>query len=76
MNREVITMTGKNETESRLGIALLNGAVLSLIGILVLVTPWVTELTDSERRLDNIAGSALLIVGLGLLYWHFKRTKA
>ncbi|MCA9437975.1 MAG: hypothetical protein KC978_19480 [Candidatus Omnitrophica bacterium] len=68
-------MTEDKSTEERLGIALLNGAVLTLIGILVLLTPIFADLDSGQKRLDGVAGFALLAVGIGLLYWHFRGPK-
>jgi len=73
MNKERNPQVEEEEgSEGRFGIALLNGGVLSLIGLLVLATLFVTDLTESQRNLDLMAGSIMLISGIFLLYWHYK----
>jgi len=59
--------------ERGLDIALLNGIVLTLIGILVLLTPLLpqVQLEGAQRHLDNVAGVVLLAVGLFMLGLHF-----
>ncbi len=60
-----------------LGLGLLNGAVLLLIGALVLITPLLPGivLTAQQRMLDNVAGGLLLGVGVLLLMLHFAGRK-
>ena len=55
----------EKEHNFRLNIAVPNGIILTLIGILVLVTPLFTELTQLNLLIDILAG-AILTVGGGL----------
>ena len=55
----------KKEHNFRLNIAVPNGIILTLIGILVLVTPLFTELTQLNLLIDILAG-AVLTAGGGL----------
>ena len=55
----------KKEHNFRLNIAVPNGIILTLIGILVLVTPLFTELTRLNLLIDILAG-AILTAGGGL----------
>lgn len=42
----------------------INGLILGIIGILILITPFVTEIPKQKIKLDIIAGSVLLAVGI------------
>jgi len=55
----------KKEHHFRLNIAVPNGIILTLIGILVLVTPLFTGLTQLNILIDILAG-AMLTAGGGL----------
>ena len=52
------------------------GIILALIGLMVLLTPLVTEVTGKELVIDLAAGSVLLIVGLVSLLMGLKQLKA
>ncbi len=51
------------------------GIILTLIGLMVLLTPLTTELDKQGLVLDLICGGVLLIVGLGGLYLGLKKPK-
>jgi len=55
---------GKDESEYRLRLGIPNGIVLSLIGMLVLVTPLTIKIPENQLAMDLIAGAALVIGGL------------
>ncbi len=52
------------------------GTILALIGLMVLLTPLVTEVTGKELILDLAAGGVLLVVGLFSLLTGLKQLKA
>jgi len=55
----------KNLTESNVP----GGTILALIGIMVLLTPLVTDLTTKGLVMDLIAGAVLLVTGIvGILF--------
>ncbi len=53
----------EKEHNFRLNIAIPNGIILTLIGILVLVTPLFTELTQLNLLIDILAGAVLTAGG-------------
>ena len=59
-----------------LNIALLNGIILTLIGILVLLTPFTVSLSPGELLVDIIAGMLLTLGGgLSLIAGFINRLK-
>ena len=53
----------EKEHNFRLNIAVPNGIILTLIGILVLITPLFTELTQLNLLIDILAGAILTVGG-------------
>ena len=51
----------------------INGFVLSVIGILVMITPLATEIAPEKVKIDIIAGGALIVGGIASLLWGLKR---
>ncbi len=52
------------EEKYKLDIALPNGVILTLIGILILLTPMVAELTQKQVKIDYAAGGFMVIFGI------------
>ncbi len=48
-------------------IKLLNGAVIAVLGVLVILTPLVKEMSERDTRLNLIAGGVLVLGGAMLL---------
>jgi uncharacterized membrane protein HdeD (DUF308 family) len=49
------------------------GTILSLIGIMVLLTPLVTDLTTKGLVMDLIAGAVLLVTGITSIIFGLRR---
>ncbi len=56
-----------------LNMNVINGFVLSVIGILVMITPLATEIAPEKVKIDIIAGGALIVGGIASLLWGLKR---
>lgn len=52
------------------------GTILALIGLMVLLTPLVTDVTGKDLAIDLAAGGVLLVVGLFSLLTGLKQLKA
>jgi drug/metabolite transporter (DMT)-like permease len=48
-------------------IKLLNGAVVAILGVLVILTPLLKDMPARDSRLNWIAGSVLVLAGVLLL---------
>ncbi len=62
-------------TEYRLPIAVPNGIILALMGVLVLVTPMVEAVEPSKLRMNIIAGVVMTVGGLASLLWGLRQTR-
>ncbi|MDM8004942.1 MAG: hypothetical protein QUV05_02150 [Phycisphaerae bacterium] len=62
-------------TEYRMPIAIPNGIILALIGVLVLVTPLVETVEPSKLRMNIIAGAVMTVGGLASLLWGLRQTR-
>jgi len=51
-------------------IKLLNGAVIAMLGLLVILTPLLKEMSDRDLRLDMVSGGVLVAGGALLLALH------
>ena len=51
------------------------GIILALIGLMVLLTPLVTEVVGKELIIDLAAGGVLLVVGLVCVFIGIKQLK-
>jgi hypothetical protein len=58
-----------NDSKYRLSVGIPNGIVLTLIGVLVLLTPLTTALSAGQLRIDLIAGATMVLGGLVSLIW-------
>ncbi len=54
----------QKQTEVKLTMATYNGVVIAIIGILVAITPFTTEIPDKQLKMVFISGGALIIGGL------------
>ena len=52
-----------------------NGIILSLIGLLVLITPLATEVPRSQLLMDVIAGAMLVVGGTVSILWGLARSR-
>ena len=59
--------------KSEIGMAVPNGIILALIGVLVLLTPLVSEMSPDQRSMDWVAGTLLVVGGVGSLVWGLTR---
>ena len=59
-----------------LNMAVPNGIILGLIGLLVLITPLATELSTRALVMDLIAGGVLVIGGLASFVWGWRRKRS
>jgi len=53
-------------------IKLLNGAVIAILGLLVVLTPAIKEMSARDARLDWVAGIVLLVAGVVLLFLYVR----
>lgn len=58
-----------------LNMAIMNGVILGLIGLLVLITPLAEPLGPVELAMDLVAGGLLLAGGTGSLTWGVLRMR-
>ena len=49
-------------------IKLLNGAVIAILGLLVVLTPMIKDMSARDARLNWVAGIVLLVAGVVLLF--------
>jgi protein-S-isoprenylcysteine O-methyltransferase Ste14 len=56
-------------------IKLLNGAVVAILGLLVIATPVLKEMSARDARLNWVAGAVLLVFGILLLYLYARSRK-
>jgi len=54
----------KEQNETKLRLAIPNGIILGLIGLLVLLTPWAADVPKDRLFVDYIAGIILVLGGL------------
>lgn len=64
-----------NHPEFELRIEIPNGVILTLIGILILLTPLFTPMTTGGLAMDLIAGGVLTLTGLVSLILGIVRTR-
>ena len=57
------------EPEYKLDMAVPNGIMLMLIGLLVLLTPFTTQVPETQWAMDIVAGAVLSVGGLASLLW-------
>ena len=62
-----------NEKNKRLNMNVINGIVLSVIGILVMITPLATEIAPEKVKIDIIAGGVLFVGGAVSILYGLKR---
>ena len=62
-------------SEYRMPIAVPNGIILALIGILVLLTPLVEEVPRSKLAMNLVAGGVMTVGGMLSLLWGLKRAR-
>lgn len=62
-------------TEYRLPIAVPNGIILALIGVLVLLTPLVETVESGKVVMNLIAGVVMTAGGLASLLWGLMHTR-
>jgi uncharacterized membrane protein HdeD (DUF308 family) len=65
----------QGQSEYRMPIAVPNGIILALIGILVLLTPLVEEVPRSKLAMNLIAGGVMTVGGILSLLWGFKQAR-
>jgi hypothetical protein len=58
-----------DQSRTRLGMAVLNGIILGLIGILIVITPLTTDIPKNQLGMDLVAGSILILGGAASLVW-------
>jgi len=63
------------DSKLTLNMAVPNGIILALIGVLVLITPLATEIRGDRLAMDLVAGGALVIGGGISLAWGLTRRK-
>ncbi|GMV92861.1 MAG: hypothetical protein AMXMBFR82_26390 [Candidatus Hydrogenedentota bacterium] len=56
-------------------IKLLNGAVIAVLGVLVILTPLVKEMSERDTRLNLIAGGVLVMGGALLLALYIRERR-
>jgi hypothetical protein len=54
----------EEKAKSKINLAIPNGIILGLIGLLVLLTPWAVEVPENQLYIDYIAGIILFLGGL------------
>jgi len=59
----------------QLTMPVVNGIILSLIGLLVLITPLAAEVPRHQLLMDVIAGAMLLIGGVISILWGLARSR-
>ena len=64
-----------NKDKNNLSMIFINGLILGVIGILILITPLVTEIPKEKIKLDIIAGAVLLAVGIICLIYEITTIK-
>ena len=65
----------QGSSEYRMPIAVPNGIILALIGILVLLTPLVEEVPRSKLAMNTVAGGVMTVGGILSLLWGLKRAR-
>ncbi len=65
----------QESSEYRMPIAVPNGIILALIGILVLLTPLVEEVPPSKLTIDLVAGGVMTVGGMLSLLWGLRRAR-
>ena len=55
-------MENKKDNQSRMNMITINGIIVALIGLLVLITPWVTQIAPEKLVIDYISGGILLLI--------------
>lgn len=70
-------MSGQGEDKQDvLSMAVPNGLIQGLIGVLVLLTPVVAEVPAHQLAMDLIAGGILVVGGTFSLVWGMRRNRA
>lgn len=59
----------------KLDIALPNGVIMTLIGLLVIMSPLASDLTKKQVSLDYLAGGILMAAGIVSIGWGIIRRK-
>lgn len=59
--------------EPRIAMATINGAIMGLIGLLMLITPLTTDVAAGKIKIDIIAGGVLLAGGFVSLILGLRR---
>ena len=65
----------EEQIKSKVGLAIPNGIILGLIGLLVLLTPWAAKVPRDQSHVDYIAGAILLLGGLISLLLGLRKKK-
>ena len=68
-------MEPQKAQEYKLSMAALNGIIITLIGVLVLLTPVFAELPEKDLKADLLAGALLTIGGAVTAAWGLFRKK-
>lgn len=63
-------------TEYRLPIAIPNGIILGIIGLLVMLTPLVEHVEDTKVAMDLISGGCMLAGGILSLVWGLRKRRS
>ena len=64
-----------NNNKSNVSMILINGLILGIVGVLILITPFVVDIPSDKICLDMIAGGVLLVVGLICLFLELIKMK-
>ncbi len=73
--RKLPSSMKEKDSNFTLNMAVPNGIILALIGVLVLITPLATEIRGDRLTMDLVAGAALVIGGGVSLVLGLKRRK-